>query len=230
MVTFKNIELVNFLKSKLDLDSEIFDENKLLDIDEIHLSSKNYADEYNSVDITELQYFKHLKILKLSNLIVDNDVVEILKSLVFVEEIDFDTCVLKNCCGLKDLRIERLIINNCLIDDDSFIYEMNCLKELSLISSYLNFNNLNRFIKLRYLNVASSTCIVSDNINLPVLEELILDYSNIDNLDFVLKLHNLKRLSLSKNQMNENRTIIENLMSSGVQVYENNIIKVEGVY
>lgn len=230
MVTFKNIELVNFLKSKLDLDSEIFDENKLLEIDEIHLNSKNYADEYNFVDITELQYFKHLKILKLSNLTIDNDVVEILKSLVFVEEIAFDTCVLKNCCGLKDLKIERLIINNCLIDDDSFIYEMNCLKELSVISAYLNFNNLNSFIELRYLNVASSTCIVSDNINLPALEELILDYSNIDNLDFVLKLHNLKRLSLSKNQMNENKTIIKNLMSSGVQVYENNIIKVEGVY
>ena len=106
---------------------------------------------------------------------------------------------------------------------------MNYLKELGLIKSFLNVNKLSSFYLLKSLNIASSTIINVDDVCLPSLEELILDFSNITDLKFVLKLGNLKRLSLSKNQINQNGLVIGNLIKNGVQIYENNIIKIDEV-
>ena len=229
MITFKNIELTNYLKARLNLTEDVFNENDLLNIEEIHLNSKNFADEYNFVDINELKYFKNLDVLKLSNLTVNEDVVNILNSLKNLNEISFVNCVFEKGFNLNESSIEKLIINNCTINNDGFIYEMNYLKELNIIGSYLNFKKLSKFYFLKSLNIASSTVVFVDDINLPSLEELVLDYSNITDLKFVLKLNNLKRLSLSKNQINENSLIIGNLIKNGVQIYENNIIKIEEV-
>ena len=87
MITFKNIELRNYLKAKLNQVEDVFNENDLLKIEELHLNTKNFADEYNLVDINELKYFKNLEVLKLSNLTIDDEVVKILNSLKNLDEL-----------------------------------------------------------------------------------------------------------------------------------------------
>lgn len=225
MVTLNNIELINFLKTELNQDGEVFKEEDLLNIEQLRIDSRNFADEYDSVEFEDLKYFGNLKVLSLSNLTITNRAMEIMRDLTKLEEVNFENCTFENLNELVNLRIEKLTLNNCEIDDNSFIYSMNYLKELNLISSYLNVSKLNKFYLLRSLNLASSIVTKVDNFDLPLLEELVIDFSNITNLSFLLNISTLKRLSVSREQIDNNKEIIKTLISNDVEVWENNIIR-----
>ena len=85
MVTLNNIELINFLKTELNQDGEVFKEEDLLNIEQLRIDSRNFADEYNSVEFEDLNYFGNLKVLSLSNLTITNRAMEIMRDLTKLE-------------------------------------------------------------------------------------------------------------------------------------------------
>ena len=225
MVKFKNTELVNLLKVMLDSDIDVFSEENLLQIEELNLNARNFVGEYNFIDLNELKYFKNLKTLKLSNMDISEEDIEILKTFKLLKDISFMTCNFDKCEKLADLKLEKLALNDCSIDDESFIYKMKELKELVVIKGFLNFAKMKEFNYLLKLDIASSTVINVGEINLPKLKEFIINFSNIEDLNFVLKLNTIKKISISGDQIQNNENILHTLFTNGVDIYENNMIK-----
>ena len=102
---------------------------------------------------------------------------------------------------------------------------MKELKELVVIKGFLNFAKMKEFNYLLKLDIASSTVINVGEINLPKLKEFIINFSNIEDLNFVLKLNTIKKISISGDQIQNNENILHTLFTKGVDIYENNMIK-----
>lgn len=226
MVSFINPELTSYLRAVLNYSGDIFDEKDLLRVEELSLNSMSISDEYMPVNIDDLRYFENLRVLTLNNVFIEERGFDVLKSLNKLEEIKFVGCVFDNNKNFADLSIEKLSLNKCVFDNMDFIYNMNYLKELSLVGGIVDISKMSRFYLLKYLKIANCEIENIDNINLPLLEDLILDFSNVDDLKFVFKLKSLKTLSLSEEQIDTNMTIISDLTKNGVRVYENEIFRI----
>ena len=109
------------------------------------------------------------------------------------------------------------------------IYKIKNLQELTLVKGYINLSKLSCANSLRYLNVASSIVTKVNDAVLPVLEELIVDFSNVENLDWILNLKNLKKLSLSEDQISINLKVIKELDHDKTLIYKNNMLIVDEV-
>lgn len=230
MIVLKNKELVNFLKCQFNQKEDMFEMSDLLRVEELVLDSRNFADELTQVDFEELKYFKGLKILSLNNLKITSNDISIISNLSYLEEIVFENCIFDDNIGeLLNLNIENLSLNNCKINENNFIYSMTYLKKLTLIKSYLNLSKLKKFYFLKSLNLTNSIVTKVDELDLPILEEFVIDFSNIEDLNFLLNIPTLRKLSVCKEQINKNKNIIKTLIGNGVEIWENNIIKLSEV-
>lgn len=229
MVKFKDVELINLVKVQLNQSSDTFKSEKLLEVEELFLSARNFADEYNFVDLNELKHFKNLKILEMRHMVVSEKDIEVLRSLKKLKELSFVECNIKKCDQIKDLNLEALTLNSCCIDEDDFIYEMNGLRELNVIKGYLNFAKISGLKNLKRLNIASSIVIKVKEADIPTIEEFIVDFSNIKDLTFILNIANLKKISVSREQIEQNEKVIKKLQLLGVEVLENDKFKIQEV-
>ena len=229
MVCFKNIELNNFLRAWLDQSDNAFDEEDLLSVEELVLSSRNLADEFNFVDIYELRYFPNLRVLKVSNMDITEAYLDFLIEFKMLKELTFESCNFDKCEKIKYLRVEKLSMIDCDVDDESFVYEMKNLRSLDIVKGFLNFEKLNKLQGLKKLNISSSTIVCGDELNLNNLEEMLLDFSNITDLKFMLDLDGLKKLSASREQLANNQKTIAELFDRGVDIFENNMVKLQEV-
>jgi len=229
MVCFKNIELNNFLRAWLDKSDNAFEEEDLLSVEELVLSSRNLAGEFNFVDIYELRYFPNLRVLKVSNMDITEAFLAFLIKFKMLKELTFESCNFDTCEMIKYFRVEKLSVIDCVVDDESFVYEMKNLRSLDVVRGFLNFEKLNQLQDLQKLNISSSTIACADALNLNNLEEFWIDFSNITNLEFLRNLDGLKKLSASREQLANNQKIIRELLARGVDIFENNMVKLQEV-
>ena len=86
---------------------------------------------------------------------------------------------------------------------------------------------INKMNNLKFLQLSYSTVHNEFDISLSLLEELYIDNTNVNNLSFLLKLHNLHKLSISDDQFEKNKEVINELLKKDVKVYNENIIQYE---
>ena len=106
---------------------------------------------------------------------------------------------------------------------------MTSLESLSITNfNQIDMRLINKLKQLRYLDISYSK-VLDLNIkpDLPQLEEISFDNTNIINLYlFFNLLPNLKKISISMNQYEQNKEVLQNLSSKGVSIYEEGMIPI----
>ena len=220
----KNEDLLMYVQMITGKDGNSFSVDDFEKVEELTLNGLDITGDYNNVDFNEIAYFSKLKKIEFVNLFIPSSVYEILHTLEILNSVSFEKCTFESVEGLEILSLDEFSIIDCVMDDNSFIYKMNYLKELSVVNGYVDFGKLNNFHLLKRLNISSSIAINVSEINLPLLEELNIEESNIDNLEFVLKLTSLKKLSLSVDQFESNKQLSLSLMQRNISLWKDNLI------
>ncbi len=210
--------LNNYLTYKLDKLEEVYTEEELSTVDELVI------DNDENLDITVLKYFINLETLEIRNMTIDNDTLNIILSLKKLKDLKFQLCEIENPNLLKEIKLLGLHLDCSKIDDYSFVYEMTELESLTLTGlSNLDIDKLNKLINLKYLNISHTQC-TDDVLNIESLEELYIDSSTIKDINFTLNLPNLKTLSLSKEQYENKKEIINKLKSKNIEILDYSIM------
>lgn len=227
MVTIDNRELANYLMFKLDKLENAFSEEELEQVEELVLNPCDINEEYHELDLDILKYFKNLKNISFSNLLITDFDFENLYKMPNLTSLNFDKCTFENINKITSLNLLELSIINCDIEDFSFIYGLNTLKSLSIINGNLSLSKINNLKNLVFLEISSSSVTDIEKLSLPLLEELYIDETNINNLDIVFDLSNLKRLGLSRKQYENNKSIIDVLQNKNVELLNDGIVPFE---
>ena len=227
MVTIDNRELANYLMFKLDKLENAFSEEELEQVEELVLNPYDINEEYHELDLDILKYFKNLKTISFSNLLITDLDFENLYIMPNLTSLNFDKCTFENINKIASLNLLELSIINCDIEDFSFIYGLNTLKSLSIINGNLSLSKINNLKNLVFLEISSSSVTDIEKLSLPLLEELYIDETNINNLDIVFDLSNLKRLGLSRKQYENNKSIIDVLQNKNVELLNDGIVPFE---
>lgn len=227
MITIDNSELANYLMFKLDKLENAFSEEELEQVEELVLNPYDINEEYHELDLDIFKYFKNLKTISFSNLLITDLDFENLYKMSNLNSLSFDKCTFENINKITSLNLLELSIINCDIEDFSFVYDLNTLKSLSIINGNLSLSKINNLKDLTFLEISSSSVTDSEKLSLPLLEELYIDETNIKNLDIVIDLSNLKKIGLSREQYENNKSIIEVLQNKNVELLNDGIVPFE---
>ena len=227
MITIDNSELANYLMFKLDKLENEFSEEELEQIEELVLNPYDINEEYHELDLDVLKYFKNLQTISFSNLLITDFDFENLYKMPNLTGLSFDKCTFENINKIKSLNLLELSIINCDIEDLSFVYGLNTLKSLSILNGNLSLSKINNLKDLVFLEISSSKVNDIERLTLPLLEELYIDETDINNLDIIIDLSNLKKLGLSREQYENNKSIIEVLQNKNVELLNDGIVPFE---
>ena len=215
---FNSEQLTNYIGFKLDVLDNEFTQEQLNSLKELVIDY-----EYG-LDLDILKYFNNLESLEIRNFEINKETLNIILSMNNLKDLSFQLCIFNTTENMNMLNLKELHLDCCNIEDYSFIFDMINLERLTLAGlKNLNIYELNKLINLKYLNISHTTC-SNDVINITNLEELYIDGSSIRNIDFVLDLSNLKKLSLSKEQYENKNDIIEKIKNRDIEIYDYSIM------
>lgn len=217
-IKFNSEQLTNYIGFKLDVLDNEFTQEQLNSLKELVIDY-----EYG-LDLDILKYFNNLESLEIRNFEINKETLNIILSMNNLKDLSFQLCIFNTTENMNMLNLKELHLDCCNIEDYSFIFDMINLERLTLAGlKNLNIYELNKLINLKYLNISHTTC-SNDVINITNLEELYIDGSSIRNIDFVLDLSNLKKLSLSKEQYENKNDIIEKIKNRDIEIYDYSIM------
>ncbi len=172
---------------KLEMINELEDivQEDLEKIDTLEITGKDFNNDPQTVNFSELKLFPNLKNLSIEYCTIDYDVIENIKN-IELKNLSFISCEFDSDIeNIKSINTENIYISNCYDFDFSFIEN----KE---------FNEV---------NISTETIRERFNIN---CNKLNLEHCEIENPE-VLKNLNIKELVISTIQYEENPTIYESL-------------------
>ena len=144
------------------------------------------------------------------------------------KRIAFIDCSFEDESLIKGIKTESLSLTNNTINNYEFIYEMVDLRNLTVVNGKFDAYKLNTLSKLEYLRVSHSFIINIENLFLKDLKFLFIDNTNIDNLSFVKKFPNLKLLSISEKQKEDNiNTLKSILVTNHIKIIMDSIVEME---
>lgn len=217
-IKFNSEQLTNYIGFKLDVLDNEFTQEQLNSLKELVIDY-----EYG-LDLDILKYFNNLESLEIRNFEINKETLNIILSMNNLKDLSFQLCIFNTTENMNMLNLKELHLDCCNIEDYSFVFDMINLERLTLAGlKNLNIYELNKLINLKYLNISHTTC-SNDVINITNLEELYIDSSSIRNIDFVLDLSNLKKLSLSKEQYDNKIDIIEKIKNRDIEIYDYSIM------
>ena len=224
MIKINSKELSDYVRFALGkLDESDFTQEELDSIEELVIGLNGFNGQRDIVTLKELSYFHNLKSIEIINLVVNNNEISSYLNTPSLKEIVFDRCMFEDESKIATLNINSLSLINCQINDYSFIYKMNYLRELSINNGIVCIEKLNNLKALKYLSISYSDVVDPDSIlDLGKLKSLIVDNSNI-NLNKINNLKNLNELSISLDQFENNKNLIEELIASNVNVLNESI-------
>lgn len=217
MIEINSRQLNNYLTYKLDKLEEQYTEEELKQVDELVIENDM------NLDLSVLKYFENLKTLEIRNLEINDNTLNIILSLNSLTNLRFQLCEIENISKIKDLNLTSLHLDCCKIKNYEFIYELINLQELTLTGVEIDINKLNNLTNLKYLNISHSTC-TNDILDIQNLEHLYIDNSNIKDINFTENLANLKELSLSNEQYEDKKELIERLKQKEVEILDYSIM------
>lgn len=224
-IILKNKRLADYVMFKLDEIDNEFNQEELDKIIEVVINLNEVDDR--SILFKELSYFRNLKELSFYDGIIFNNDFEYLLNMNKLNSITLVKCDIENADLLATLKLNSLSLVNCKINNYDFIYLMQELVNLSIVSGSINIEKLNRLSKLRILEISYSN-ISGDilKIDLKTIEELYIDNTNITDLYFVSKLNKLNTLSVDDMQILENKYLIMELIKRDISVLNENMVEV----
>lgn len=209
----KNKELKKFVQYKLDKNE--FNKEDLLNIEDIILDGKTITEDINKIYFDEINLFKNLKKIKISNVNISNEELEEIKN---IEEICFKKCRIESIKKLGG--IKKLSINNSKITNFDDIKSLTNLSELELINVKIDkFDFLREFLNLKKLAIKNVNNFSMDKIDFKLpIEYLSLD--NIQNIDYAIleSYSNLKTLSIEKEKVSEWEEILDKLKEKNIKI------------
>lgn len=223
MINIQNENLANYVMFKLGKIENAFTLQELATLEELVVNPVDIINESTPINLDVLNYFVGLKNLELVNLYISNKDVEILNRLSLLKTVVFDSCKFENfglVCGLK---IKELEVINCK-QDISSVYSMKHLQSLTIINNKISIEKINGLTNLNYLQISHSDIMDKAVVDIANLQELYIDGTNITDLTFVKKLTNLKKLSVSQVQIDNNINLIKDLIKRGVVVMLENMV------
>ncbi len=214
---YKTLE--NYLMYKLDKENNNFTEEELDSIDTLNIY---LDDEEDYFDFKTLGFFKNLKRLTLRRIHVNEEDFTHLLNLTYLEELFLDNCLFDSTSLLAGIKLKILSFENCVVNSYSFISLIENLEYLTITGGVVNINKINR--NLSYLRLSYSYLDEIEKLEeFNNLETLYIDNTNIDNFDFLNKLEKLKKLSIDLKQYEENKHLFNNLISKGINIYNENL-------
>lgn len=217
-IKFNSETLTNYIGFKLDVLENEFTEEQLNSLKELVIDY-----EYN-LELDILKYFNNLEILEIRNFNIDESTLNILLSMNNLKSLSFQLCTFEVTNNMQKLKLKEFHLDSCKMNDYSFIFDMKNLERLTLSGvENLNILKLNEMVNLKYLNISHTNC-SNDVLNILSLEELYIDNSNITNINFVLELPNLKVLSLSQEQYENKKELINKIKEKNIEIYDYSIM------
>ena len=225
MTRINNENLANYVMFKLNKLVNDFSEDELNQIEEIII---NYDDEEQSsfIFLEELLKFNKLRSLTLRNGYIYNDNYNIFTKLNNLEDITFEKCEFENKNYITKLNLKSLSFYNCKISDYSFVNSLTNLEELSIVNGNIDMDVINTLTNLVYLEISNSN--IKGIIKSDKIKELHIDYTDIENFDFLNNINSLERLSIDIKQYNSNKELFDNLSKKSVLVLNENMVEFGG--
>ena len=225
MIKVENESLANYLMFKLKKEENEFTEEDIKSIDEIILNPYDINGTYYELDLDIIKAFLGLKKVTLKNFYISKIDIENLSKLEYLNNICFERCEFENADLISEINLKELELINCDINDYNFIYGMSELVSLSVISGNISINKLNVLKEIKYLQISYSNIKELCDINLPLLEELHIDNTNITDLSIIMSLINLRRIGISEEQFLNNKEIVKKLIENGIIVLNQNMVE-----
>lgn len=188
-------KIYNILDKKYNEDLSL---NDLQNIKDITLHKKNIDGSENQYTLTDFYNLKYIESLTLNDFVIDDNMIDIINSLLNLKEIVFNFCEWKNTklinLGLQHLVITNSEINYLLLANNSY------LKKITLIG--INEINLKDLINMKYIesiNIHDSNIINCYEFkNFLNLKKLNLDGSKLDSEKILEKLKPNINISFNK--------------------------------
>lgn len=173
-----------------------------------------------------LNDFINLEELTLKNITINQAwIAEILK-LEKLNSLSFEYSYIDSIKDLIKLRLSKIAFNDTSCQDIEEINNFKTLNSISLIAMELKSLNILKNMP-NLLEVKLSSSKFKDETILRTLdriENLYIDNTDIKDLDFINNHINLKKISLSKNQIEKNKKLIDDLIYLNIEVYEDGVI------
>lgn len=215
----KNEELKNLIQFKLD--KTFFEENDLIQIEDITLDGRKINGDINIVHFNELDYFPNLKKIELKNLDISEQYTQKLED---IEEIAFKNCKVESLEKIKN--IKKISINNSTILNPNQIEKLENLIELEIINVKMeDFEFIRNLKNLQVLKIKNVRGFLLNKIkfSLPI-KYLSLEGISEINEDYLIRIcPNLQSLSVDREKQIEFSESLEKLMQRGVKILLNDI-------
>lgn len=142
------------------------------------------------------------------------------------KRIAFIDCSFETESLLKNIKTESLSFTNSKINNYDFIYEMNNLNKLTVVNGQIDACKLNNLLNLEYLRISHSYVVNIENLFSKNLKYLFIDNTNVEDLSFITNFSNLKLLSISEKQINNNLNMLKSI-SNHIKIIMDSIVEME---
>ena len=224
MIKIENEQLADYIMFKLDKQDNEFTEEELQDIDEIVLNTIDINEEYTEINLDVINYFTGVKRLVLKNLYLSEADISNLFKLKLLEDVYMEKCEFENADNIAILKIKHLELINCNIIDYSFLYTMSELNSLSVVNGSISLKGINNLQQLIYLQLSYSNITEIELLKLPLLEEIHIDNTKINDLSILENIKGIKRIGISEEQYIKNEELIKELIKNNIIVMNENIV------
>lgn len=205
-------DYIKFAKGKSKLEKA-----DLETVEEIVLDSKTFTGEINFVDFKEIKLFPNLRKLRLYNLGISENEINLIKENTKVESLHLFNCELLGIGNLNKLK--TLYLGNCDLENPNELLNLEKLEELTIdytkMENYDFLEGMENLKKLYFINMTEN-----DFNLLPELKNIeFLSIDGIDSfsIDKISKFSNLKVLSISKTS-NIDKQEIEKIKENGIEI------------
>lgn len=231
MIIIQNDNWAKYVMFKLDKIENSFTKSELASLEELVINPIDSINETTPIDLNLLVYFTGLKRLEIADLNINNNDIQNLQTLPNLKALTFENCFFEDIQKLTTLNIQELALYNCRQNIDC-VYTMN-LQSLSVLNNTIDIQKLNTMQNLKYLQISYCDVVENQKINLVNLQELYIDNTNINDLSFVKNITNLKKLSITQEQCNQNLQLVKDLIKNNITVMQENMVNfkdLEGYY
>jgi len=220
MITLKNKNIEEYILLKTNKTKETLLSEDVLKIKELNLNTVSIDKSFSPIYFEDLQYFRNLETLYISNTDINAEALAYIFSLKKLRTLSLYQCTLENLNGINNLeKLKNLYISKVSylnINGISYLYDLENLNLCSIELKSLEF--LLPLKKLKYLDIRYSKIEDSSALKyITSLEELYVGYVHNLNVLEILNLHNLKVLQIS----NINSDYKQIARSKGITLHEN---------
>lgn len=215
-----NMYLLTKFKDKKEIN-----ENDLLSLEELELDPCG-DHKYFIYPLEMFGLFPNLKKITFNNMLIDDDLINLLKNMKHLISLDFYNCTITNLLSLSEIKLTSISFNHSYIEDINILSNFKFLNEIKLINmGELDIIFLKDLPNLLDIYLSGSTILRSSLLNsFPLTEKIAIDDTGIKDLRFLESFTNLKELTISQSELINNEDIIKKLLLRKVTVYKDGFL------